>query len=93
MPSVGSWDGKWSGQDKLYVRIIHFGRSKEKITQAERILDKGYFHYNFGDGWSAGVSVKEVDRKEAMRLRGNSDGFCGYDWMVQSIIDNMKIAV
>ena len=92
MPNVGSWDGKWSGQDRLYVKVISFGRSKDENDRAKEILDKGYFHYSFGDGWSAGVTVKKVDSRERERLRRKSSGFCGYDWMIRSIISDMKIA-
>ena len=91
MPNVASWDGKWSGQDRLYVKT-HAFFGKKSAAKADEILDKGYFHYSFGDGWSAGVTVKEVDSQEAARLRKKSDGFCGYDWMVTSIISDMKIA-
>lgn len=93
MPNVASWDGKWSGQDRLYVKVHNFGRGKSGDAEAQEILDKGYFHYSFGDGWSAGVTVKEVDSREALRLRSKSAGFCGYDWMIDSIIKNMKITV
>ena len=92
MPNVASWDGKWSGQDPLYVKVVNFGVSKEQNARAKEILGEEYFHYNFGDGWSAGVSIKEVGSREAARLRKKSDGFCGYDWMVRSIISDMKIA-
>ena len=92
MPNVASWDGKWSGQDRLYVKVKSFTQSKTDTTRARDILDKGYFHYDFGDGWSAGITVNQVDSRERDRLRRKSDGFCGYDWMVQSIINDMKIA-
>jgi hypothetical protein len=46
---------------------------------------KGYY-YNFGDGWGASITVEQVDAKEANKRRKNSAGFCGYDWMVNSII-------
>ncbi len=88
MPNVASGDGKWSGQDRLYVKIHNLGSK----VRAKEILDKGYFHYDFGDGWSAGVTVKEVDGRESRRLRRKTDGFCGYDWMVNSIITHMKIS-
>ena len=91
MPNVASWDGKWSGQDRLYVKTHYFAGKGSRLI-AQEILDKGYFHYNFGDGWSAGVNVKKVDSREAERLRKKSDGFCGYDWMVTSIVRDMKIA-
>ena len=85
MPNVGSWDGKWSGASDLYCKTINFGRSKKATEKAKALLDTGYYRYAFGDGWAAGVSVKEVSPKEAASLRRLSRGFCGYDWMVDSI--------
>jgi len=85
MPNNNSWNGKWSGQGILYARVINVGRSKKAMKDAEEILRAGYYHYNFGDGWAAGVTVKEVDKKEAAMIRRKSHGFCGYDWMIDSI--------
>jgi hypothetical protein len=85
MPSNNSWNNRWSGQDKLYVKTLNFGRSKKSNESANKILAKKYFTYNFGDGWCASVAVKEVDSKEAATLRKKSAGFCGYDWMIDSI--------
>jgi len=87
MPNANSWNGKWSGSTKYYARTHNFGKSKKGEEQAKSILAKKYYHYNFGDGWAAGVSVKEVDSKSAAKIRKNSAGFCGYDWMINSIID------
>jgi hypothetical protein len=85
MPNVGSYNGKWSGEGRLYaiVKSIH----KNKCL----LRDGDYYHYNFGDGWSAGVRVSFVNSAEAARIRRKSAGFCGYEWMVKSIIDNGKI--
>jgi len=91
MPNVGSWNGKWTGVNNLYARVFNFGRGKKANEKAQGILDKGYYHYNFGDGWSAGVTVKQVDAKEAGKIRRGSQGFCGYDWMITSIRNNGKI--
>ena len=91
MPNVGSWNGKWSGEKNFYAKIVSSGRSKEAIVKAEEILKKKYFHYNFGDGWSAGITVKEVDAKEAAKITRKSKGFCGYGWMIQSIQDRGTI--
>jgi len=81
MPNNNSWNGNWSGEGKLYVRVEKFNSKKA----AQAILDKGYFSYDFGDGWRAGISVNEVNASEAAKLRRQSKGFCGYDWMIQSI--------
>ena len=85
MPNVGSWNGRWSGEGILYAKIIDFGRGKKGTERAEKILEKGYFHYSFSDGWSAGVTVKKVFGQEVRRIRRQSKGFCGYEWMIESI--------
>ena len=86
MPHNNSWNGKWSGEDKLYVITRNLPKQKAK----EIITQKSYYH-NFGDGWGASISVTHVDSKEAAKLRKKSKGFCGYDWMVDSIIQYGKI--
>ena len=82
MPGVASWNGKWSGEGRCYVVVRSFGKAKPKL---------GYYHYNFGDGWAAGVTVREVTSGAAKKLRKQSAGFCGYDWMVDSIVMHGKI--
>jgi len=90
MPNVGSWNNGWSGEKNYYAKVINFGRTKKAKEKAASILKEGYYRYNFGDGWTAGISVKEIDAKEAAKIRRKSS-FCGYDWMVQSIKDYNKI--
>lgn len=89
MPNNNSWNNKWSGEDNLYVIIKSFLKSRSE--QAQKILDKGYFYYNFGDGWGAGISIKEITSQEAAKLRKKSQGFCSYDWMVDEIIQYGEI--
>ena len=84
MPNIGSWDGKWTGEGRNYCRVR---RVKGKLPS------KDYYHYNFGDGWSAGVSVREVTAKEARHARKHTAGFAGYDWMIDSILKNDKIII
>lgn len=83
MPSNNSWNGKWSGDDRLYARVMPF---KMKRQLLDDIIAKGRHYYNFGDGWCACVEVKVIDAKEARRIRTKSQGFCGYDWMIDSIL-------
>ena len=101
MPSNNSWDGKWSGRNKQYLKIVSF-QGKKRVEKANEILniktpqwesqpESGSYSYNFGDGWIAHISVHVIDRIEAVRLRKQSDGFCEYDWMVDSIINNLRI--
>lgn len=93
MPNRGSWNGGWSGEERLYARIRRFGRGKAANDQSERILAEGSYYHSFGDGWGASVGVREVSAAEARKIENKSAGFCGYDWMIQSIIDCGEISV
>ena len=79
MPSVGSWNGKWSGADRRYIR-----------TEDERRVPKelwgNSYCYIWDDGWGACVSVERMPANEARKLERKSSGFCGYDWMIRSLI-------
>ncbi len=86
MPGVNSWNGKWSGDEKLYAVVKTF-----REVPAREILDKRRFSYSFGDGWIAAVTVAEVDKAAARRIKKLSAGFCGYDWMIDSIIRHGSI--
>jgi hypothetical protein len=80
MPHVGSWNGKWSGADKRYIRTIDERRVPKECWDKD-------FHYRWDDGWCACVSVKRIKASEAKKLKMRSSGFCGYDWMIRSIIE------
>lgn len=86
MPGRASWNGGWSGEDRLYVITKTF-TSKKSIEKARKILERGYYSYCWSDGWRAGIEVAEVTPQEAARLRKKSQGFCGYNWMVDTILD------
>ena len=86
MPNVGSWNGQWSGESDCYIIIKKFSRGKAATEKADKLCEKGSWYYNFGDGWGAGVSCKRVDSKTAAKMRRKSKGFCGYDWMVNTIL-------
>lgn len=91
MPNRGSWNGIWSGEDRLYARCIRFGRSRAMDGQAAKLFGIGSWYYSFGDGWGASVSVREVTAAEAKKIERKSAGFCGYEWMIQSIISYGEI--
>jgi hypothetical protein len=93
MPNVGSWNGKWTGANNLYARIVDFGRGKANEARAQEILDAKSYYYNFGDGWGASVGVRAVDSKEAAKIRKATRGFCGYDWMIDSIRQKGRIEI
>ena len=77
MPGVNSWNGRWSGEAKRHVKVMHVGKGS--------LAKPGLYGYDFGDGWRASVTVREVDGQTARKLRRESDGFCGYDWMCDEI--------
>ena len=87
MPRTGSWDGKWSGDGRIYVIVRNLGSAQTNVVKAHKLVAHGSFEYSFGDGWWARVNVAAVDAKEAAKLRKKSVGFADYDWMVDSIIE------
>lgn len=85
MPGKASWNGKWSGEGKPYVRV-------RKLTkEIEQRLDGKEYDYRWTDGWCACVSARKVDGREAAKLRRKSVGFYGYDWMIESIVQHGEI--
>lgn len=90
MPQNNSWNGKWSGEGKSYSIIQKFRENQSNKDLVAKILAGSYWH-NFGDGWAASVDVEEVDGTQARKLKKNSLGFCGYEWMVSSIIRHQEI--
>src|SRR5438094_479233 len=87
MPGRGSWNGRWSGEDKFYAVVEKFGTLKSEAI-ASVILSKQPYFYRWNDGWSARIDVREVDKGQALRIKKRSCGFAGYEWMVVSIIEH-----
>lgn len=85
MPGVASWNGRWSGEGRLYAKVINLGKSQKADLKGQELIKGSPYRYFFGDGWVASVSVREVDAKETAKIRRKSQGFCGYDWMIDSI--------
>jgi|SRR5208337_1593526 len=89
MPGVASWNGKWSGEGRLYARTRTVGKKKgEEVLSGS---DKKFFGYRWSDGWFASVQVEQIDSDEKRKLTKNSVGFAGYDWMIDSILTYGKI--
>lgn len=79
MPNRGSWNGRWSGENDLHAIV------KPEKSVPKDIIGKSFL-YRWDDGWLACVSVEKVDCREGNKIRKKSRGFCGYNWMVESII-------
>ena len=84
MPRSPSWNGRWSGESNLHCIV------KRDNEVPKELVGKSYGHF-WDDGWCAEVEVKHVDRATANRMKKQSVGFCGYDWMVSSIIRKGRI--
>lgn len=90
MPNVGSWNGKWSQADKLFCVLKKFDGQKGAARAAKLIAGSSYY-YRWSDGWGASIEVKAVDAADARKMRKHSSGFCGYNWMIESILTYGKI--
>lgn len=88
MPRNNSWNGKWTGDEKFYARTREFTEKK-----AAQIISGGSYGYNFGDGWYARIDVKEISGEEKRKIDKKTSGFCGYEWMIDSIVYNGDIRI
>ena len=84
MPNRGSWNGHWSQENDRHMIF------RENRLVPKDVIGKDFI-YSWEDGWTACVNVSKVDTKSANKLKKINKGFCGYDWMVSSIIKNGKI--
>lgn len=91
MPNKASWNGRWSGEGKLNAAIVRLYKKDISETLLNQILDTKNFYYRWDDGWTACVTVTKVDSKEAAKIRKNNVGFCGYNWMIKSILEHGEI--
>ena len=58
----------------------------ENVTFRKNIGESRFFH-SWDDGWTACVTLTRMPAAEARKLERKSKGFCGYDWMIKSIIN------
>lgn len=79
MPHKGSWNNKWSSEHRRHIRL------RREYEVPKTCVGKD-FYYRWDDGWEACVSVSKVPYDDATKLNKQSSGFCGYDWMIASII-------
>lgn len=92
MPNVGSWNGQWSGRGNKYFKVCSYIRdSRNRILELMNGETRKSFYYNFGDGWGALITMEIIDAKEGRKRNKISNGFCGYEWMIDSIIKTGRI--
>ena len=84
MPNIGSWNGKWSGENKKHYKFYTLSKKDgEKLFDGQ---ETNNWYYRWEDGWGANINAKIITSYEKRRLKKISDGFCGYDWMIESIL-------
>ena len=92
---IGSWDKKWSGSGKVFAKLKTISKEqKEKLEKMGFAIQKGKshsFHYDFQDGWACNVTMTVGTKKEFQSIMRQSQGFLGYDWMIQDILENGQI--
>jgi hypothetical protein len=81
MPVTNSWNGGWTGEDKnlTIIRKLDYDTVIDMLGTERR---RSWFHV-WDDGWLACVEARVLKSGERAK---KSDGFCGYDWMVDNII-------
>jgi len=91
MPGRGSWDGGWSGSERNYIIMRSLPQSTIEWLQLANGGSRRW-SYNFRDGWRASIEAHVLPPRIKAK---KSDGFCGYDWMVDSIIayDDIHVPV
>ena len=72
----------WNSRGDIYTVAKTLS---EKFMKEKEIIGKS-FSYNFGDGWVAYVKVREAKFREKA-----SNKFCGYNWMINSILFHGEI--
>jgi len=83
MPSANIWNSRWSREEEYHALV----------REIPEELKLGAYRYSFGDGWIAQVAVREVDSRTAKKIKKDSSGFCGYEWMVDSILEHGEIKI
>ena len=86
MPANNASSGIWTGYDNFYA-IVRTMRA----AQSKPILERATWRFAFGDGWVAEINAKKINAAEARKVREKSRGFCGHDWMVESILRHNEI--
>ncbi len=82
MPGRASWNGGWSGADRNYTLV------RKVANPIAAKLNGRLWSYAWPDGWCAGVHARVIPPGERLK---KSDGFNGYGWMIESILQYGKI--
>lgn len=79
---------RWSGDGRYYAVCRWFGRDDRE--KAHRLLAHSPYYHDLG-GWVACITVEQVTAPIARKIKRRSQGFGGYDWMVDSLCEHGEI--
>jgi len=91
MPGKNSWNGKWTGEDKIYV--IYKTLTKKKVEQLGLTTTSKSFCYSWDDGWRADVRTRILEKGEKKKNKRNK---IRLKWIVLSInyeIISIKVVI
>lgn len=73
------------GDDQKFTRVKNLSK-----YAAEQVLRSVEYYYTFEWGFIE-IIVRPVTIQQAIKSREDSDGFAGFDWAIDSIIENGMI--
>ena len=76
-------NGRWDGSGKNYLKGISFEDDDEGLKK----FNAGKHFFDFEDGWEACVTVIRATADKKRKANEITEGFAGYDWMIDSIIE------
>ena len=64
-------------------------KDKYNVRENKRGLEGKSFSYRWEDGWSVVIQCRKITALEARKYRvlEQRNKFCGYEWMVDSIME------
>lgn len=83
MPHAGSWNRQWSSAGRNFTVT----RRMSELSASRLGIPRSWRHA-WDDGWCAAIDARVMGKGERSE---KSHGFCGYEWMVDSIIRCGKI--
>ena len=78
--------------DQSWTKVHHLVRSTQATMRGEAILKQTPYIYK-QEGGTIQINVSQVAGQEARKIRNKSAGFCGYDWMISSILEHGEIVL
>lgn len=83
MPARGNAVSSSWGEGRNYVRVRTISGSAARALLGGIGVNHRSFHHFWPDGWTARVDARLMGHGERTP---KSDGFAGYDWMIDNII-------